>query len=421
MPSPENKPRRRRLTREELSKKLPNPVQFELPDNALIAPPRPPRPAPAPPPLIIEAERAEPLPAPAPLVIAAPVTVPPPAPRRKGRGRAWLWAVLVLIVLVPLVLTGIGAYTSPPHLRGIPSGQLVYLEADTPSEKTTTLRGLYVTAPGLGTRLLVHETEPQDADVGVREWITQPTLSPDGTQVAFEKQLITLLEEKRSVQNQIWVMPLAEGGAQRAHLVLDLSKQNLKQIVGLAWDSDSSLVFLQDGTSYSIPTGTEDEPLKTPLKLSGLVPATAPDVSATRGPALTEGGDFVYSVQTPAGPQVLIQAGDGVKVGPAADSYALSPDGARIAFVPPDAPQVIRLFDTATGQVGPDLKAKWGWSVFGRRAITSLRWSPDGKQIAYTVSKPPVPDDEIFVLDVASGRVTQLPYRAGRAAWDWGH
>ena len=62
---------------------------------------------------------------------------------------------------------------------------MVYLEADAPSEKTTTLRGLYVTAPGRGTRLLVHEDEPQDTDGGVREWITQPALSPDGTQAGL--------------------------------------------------------------------------------------------------------------------------------------------------------------------------------------------------------------------------------------------
>ena len=432
MPSPENRPgdkprRRRRLTRDELSKKLKDPVRFELPDNALIAPtPAPRLPTALPPPLLPprpEERKAEgPGDEPPPLLIAAPsVTVPPPAPRPAPRHRAVLWAALALLVLVPLVLTGIGAYTSPPHLKGIPSGQLVYLEADAPSEKTTTLRGLYVTSPGQGTRLLVHESEPQDADTGVREWITQPTISPDGTQVAFEKQLITLLEEKRSVENQIWVMPLSEGGAQRAHLVIDLTKQGLKQIVGLAWDSDSSVVFLQDGTAYSVATDTEDEPLKTPLSLNGLAPITTGDVSATRGPSLTEGGDFVYSVQAATGPQVLIQHSDGVTAGPAAGVYALSPDGAKIAFVPPDAPHAIRLFDTATGQTGPDLKAKWGWSVFGRRVITSLRWSPDGSQIAYTVSKPPVPDDEIFVVDVASGRVSQLPYRAGRAAWDWGH
>ena len=51
----------------------------------------------------------------------------------------------------------------------------------------------------------------------------------------------------------------------------------------------------------------------------------------------------------------------------------------------------------------------WGWSVFGKRRITSLRWSPDGSQIAYTVSKPPVPDDEIFVLTPATARRFSFP------------
>ena len=64
-------------------------------------------------------------------------------------------------------------------------------------------------------------------------------------------------------------------------------------------------------------------------------------------------------------------------------------------------------------------KSKWGWSVFGRRHITSLHWSPDGKYIGFTVSKPPVPEDELFYLDLADGKTYQLPVRTGRAAWDW--
>ena len=208
------------------------------------------------------------------------------------RQKVWGGTVLGLLVGVPLLSTLISAWTSPPHVAGVPTGHLVYLEADSPSEHTTTLRGLYVTGPDGGTRLLVHETEPQDVDGGVREWITQPSISPDGTRIAFEKQLILLQEEKQTVQNQIWVMPLAaspspDTAAQKPHLVLDLTKKQQKQVVGLAWDSDSSLLLLEDEVAYSIPTDTAEEPLQTPLPLNGLTLATAPDVSATRAPALT--------------------------------------------------------------------------------------------------------------------------------------
>ena len=365
---------------------------------------------------------------------AAPVSAPAPpaAGQASGRGkrRVWLWTLLGLLAGVPLLLTLIGALTSPPHVKGVPSGHLVYLEADAPSEKTTTLRGLYLTSPGAAPRLLVHEEEPQEIDGGVREWITQPVLSPDGTRLAFEKQLIMLGEGQQTIQNQIWVMPLAEHRAARSpaasedsaaqpHLVADLTKQKWKQVVGLAWDSDSSLLLLQDGTAYSVPTDTPEPPLPVPLDLHGLTLAASPAVSATRSPVLAEAGVFAYGVQTPNGPQVLVQNAGKVTPGPAASLFALSPDGGRIAFVPPGTGGIIRLYDVAAGRVGPDLKVRWGWSVFGRRRITSLRWSPDGAQIAFTVSKPPVPEDEIFLADIASGRTVQLPYRTGRAAWDW--
>lgn len=338
----------------------------------------------------------------------------------KTNRRLWLY-VLLAVLAVPLALTLIGALTSPPHVKGVPAGRLVYLEADAPSERTTTLRGLFIAGTDGATRLLIHETEPQDIDDGVREWITQPAVSPDGTQVAFEKQLITIREDKQSVDNQIWVMPLAPGTRNPPHLVMDLTAQKLKQIVGLAWDSDSSLLFLEDGTSYSVPTGTEEAPLKTPLDLHGL--ALTPDaaVSATRAPALTEAGTFAYAVQTPSGPQVLTQVKEQTAAGPAASLFSLSPDGSKIAFVPPGTANLIRIYDVNARTAGSDIPVHWGWSVFGKRQITSLHWSPDGSQIAYTVSKPPVPEDELFAVTPATGRIVQLPYRTGRAAWDWGN
>ena len=335
------------------------------------------------------------------------------------RRRTWL-AILLGVLAIPVGLTLIGALTSPPHVSGVPSGHLITLQADAPSEHTTTLRGLFVSGPDGAARLLTHETEPQDADDGVREWITQPVLSPDGTQLAFEKQLITLQEDKQSIDNQVWVMRLTPDTRNPPHLVIDLTKQKLKQIVGLAWDSDSSLMFLQDGASYSVPTETDDAPLITPLDLHGLTLAKTGDVSATRSPALTEAGTFAYGVQTPTGPQVLTQVQEQTLPGPAAAIFVVSPDGDQIAFVPPGAANIIRLYHIAARAYGPDIPVRWGWSVFGHREITSLRWSPDGSQLAFTVSKPPVPEEEIFVVTPATGKTVQLPYRTGRAAWDWG-
>ena len=339
---------------------------------------------------------------------------PPPA---SPKNRRWLWAGLAVVVGVPLLLTLIGALTSPSHIKGIPSGTLVYLEADAPSERTTTLRGLYVVVPGAPPHLLTHETEPQDTDGGVRVWITQPALSPDGTQVAYEKQMISLQEEKQSIVSQLWVQPVDLSAP--AHLLLDFTAQKLKQPVGLAWDSDSSVLVLEDATAYSVPLNPLDTPLKMPLDLHGLTLAPMPALSATRGPSLTEAGGFAYSVQTSTGPQVLIQTAGKAAPGPATSVFALSPTGGVLAYVPPGT-NILRLYDLAAHKAVKDIPARWGWSVFGKRAATSLRWSPDGKSLAYTVSKPPVPDDEIFVVSMDTGKTVQLPYRAGLAAWDWG-
>ena len=344
-----------------------------------------------------------------------------PGRRQVGKGtkRVWLYVIFVALA-VPLGLTLIGALTSPPHLAAVPSGQLVYLEADAPSEKTTTLRGLFLVGMDGQTRLLLHETEPQDIDGGVREWITQPALSPDGSQVAFEKQSITLREDKQSIKNELWVMPTAPGTRNPPHLVMDLTAQKLKQVVGLAWDSDSSLLFLEDGVSYSVSTDTAIPPLKAPLYLYGVSLAPDPNISATRFPALTEAGTFAYGVLTKTGPQVQTQVKQVTLPGPPAALFALSPDGGRIAFVPPGTARVIRIYDVASRTTGSDIPIHWGWSVFGKREITSLRWSPDGSQIAYTVSKPPVPEDELFAVTPATGKIVQLPYRTGRSGWDWG-
>ena len=345
---------------------------------------------------------------------------PPRSPLPVRLRPYWRWLLaLGMIAAIPLVLTLIGALTSPPHIKGIPTGHFVYLEADSPSEKTTTLRGLYLTDPSGASRLLTHEYEPQDTDGGVREWITQPALSPDGTRLAFEKQLISLQEESQTVDNQIWVMDLTPGTSKLPRMVIDLTAEHLKQIVGLAWDSDSSVVFLEDQISYSVATDAPDVPLRTPLDLGTAALAVSPDISATRSPSLSSSGAFAFSAETATGPSVVLQKSDGSVPGPPSRIFALDPTGDKIAFVPPGGGSIIRVFNVASGDFAPDIPVRWGWSAFGKRQITSLRWSPDCASLAFTVSKPPVPDDEIFVVG-PDGKTLQLPYRTGRAAWDWG-
>ena len=195
--------------------------------------------------------------------------------------RAWL-AVLLGVVGAASALALAALLTAPARIAGVPSGQLVTLQADAPADPSASC-GLFLSGPGGASRLLARDA-PQGSS-GVREQILLPVLSPDGTQVAFEKQLVTA---QNATDIQVWVMATSPGTANPPHLVIDLTQQKLKQIRGLAWDSDASLLFLEDAKSYSVATETDDPPLVTPLDLHGLTLTTASGVSATGLPALTE-------------------------------------------------------------------------------------------------------------------------------------
>lgn len=329
------------------------------------------------------------------------------------RRRAVLF-LLVCVAAVPLAITLAGALTAPPRVSGVPSGHLITLQAD----PSSAAHGLFVAGPGGASRLLARD-EPQAGGAG-REQIIQTALSPDGTQLAFEKQLTTVRNGTPGTDNQLWVMPMTPDTDSPPHLVLDLTRHKLKQIAGLAWDSDSSLLFLEDGASYSVATETDDPPLVTPLALYGLTPAKLDAVSATRSPVLTESGTFAYAVQTPSGPQVLTESQERTTPGPAAAAFALSPAADQIAFVPPGSTNVIRRYDLTRRSTLADIPVRWRWSLFGHRQITSLRWSPDGAAIACTVSKSSGTDDELFLVTPATGQTVQLPYRTVPDAWDWG-
>lgn len=331
------------------------------------------------------------------------------------RRRVWL-SILLCVAAVPVAVTLAGILTAPPRISRVPSGHLITLQADPSS---AALHGLFVAGPGQPSRLLARD-EPQARGGAVREQITQPVLSPDSTQLAFEKQYTTFTHGTSSVDTQIWVMPMTPDTGSPPHLVLDLTRQKLKQIAGLAWDSDSSLLFLEDGASYSVATETDDAPLVTPLDLHGLIPVRMDDVSATCSPVLAESGTFAYAVQTLSGPHILTQSQGRTTPGPDAAVFALSPSGDQIAFVPPGSANVIRRYDLARQSSLADIPVHWRWSLFGDRQITSLRWSPDGTAIACTVSKSLGADNELFLVTLATGRTAQLPYRTAPGAWDWG-
>lgn len=335
--------------------------------------------------------------------------------------RRWIWLICGVIVAIPLLLTLAGALTSPPHVKGFPVGHLIFLEADQPSEHTTILRGMRIMGPDGSSHQLLHETEPQDTDGGNREWITQPQASPDGRWLAFEKQIITLQEEKQSIDNQLWVMPLSAPNPP-PRMLLDLTAQHLKQFVGLAWTGDSKrVIFLNDCLQYEVDAVSATAS-STKAPLSGCSPQpSGATISTARHPSTPASDLFAFDTVTPSGATIQVHSpsGDTVFSYPHRQTpvWALSAEG-QLAVAPDSGQPEIEIKDTAHHAATQRLTARWGWSVYGRRHITAMKWSPDGKYLAYSVSKPPF-EDELFYLDPATGQCSQMPVRTGQDGWDW--
>lgn len=327
-------------------------------------------------------------------------------PRMAGRV---FRALLILAVLAPLLLTLAGALTSPPHVKGPPVGRIIYLEADEPSEHTSLLRGLRVLSPDGTERELLHETEPQDVDAGSRTWINQPCGSPDGKWLAFEQQNITIGEEKQSVVHQLWALPLDGGGKPR--LLLDLTKAKLKPFVGLTWTPDSKqVVFLNDANACFVDAQTGKVSKQF---LEGKAPALpSTTVSMTHNPTVLLGGKVNFRTNQPG---VSAVRADGLFAVADSDTRrdSIQPEGYRSDE---DARAIVMGTLDGGGDIGQT--AQWGWSVWGGRKITNLRWSPDGKYVAYSVSKRPF-EDELFYMDIHTGKCWQMPVRTGSFAWDW--
>ncbi|BDI30285.1 hypothetical protein CCAX7_23360 [Capsulimonas corticalis] len=359
----------------------------------------------------------------------------PPPPRAKR----WPWFVATALVGIPLAITLAGRFTAPPVVLALPVGRLIYMDADAPSEKTTTLRGMRLVTPDGASRELLREVEPQDTDGGSRDWINQPTFSPDGKQIAYVKQVITILEGTHDIVHQLWVSPSNTNmpGGGKPRLLLDLSKNQMQPPSGLAWTPDGkSIVFLNDGTIYTVPVAG-GSPAAAPLYLPP-IPASKDGAPATSAPATGPMGLRAFLARTKSSADLNVFESESHRTDPSQSqyetgvdtvaystisnvaAYALNPARDKVAYVTKAPTLNILVSDSPQRHAARVFHIDPGWSVFGGRTITSLRWSPDGKYLAYTVSKPPVPEDELFCLDLATGKSVKLPMRVGRAGWDWG-
>ena len=399
-------------------------------------------------------------------------TQPQARPRRPW-GKAVL-AAAALAIGIPIVATVIGGVTSPP-VDAVPEGHIVYMEANHPSEHTATLREMFSKGPDGTWHMLVSEQEPQDVDAGSRDWISMPVVSPDGTRVAYFDQSITLQEEIQKLDWQLYVLQVdpATQKVGKPRLLADLSHDKKAQYFGAAWTPDSKSVAILSGgrvTSYDASTGaaavisnhvpdaaqwpsiTGDGSLyflrgdgsgQQLVRLTQKAVSTIPhSVSyGDGGSAGTQTDGHPAAKAGEPGPRAAISAGSGTAgtgeapaqgAGaansltmespgwmPAITSFAISRDGSRFAVVPAKTTDEIKI-GSWDGHDVKTLKVAYGKSIFGGRHVTALKWSPSGRYIGYSVSKPPVGEDEVFYIDTATGNVKKLPFRTGRASWDWG-
>ncbi len=117
--------------------------------------------------------------------------------------------------------------------------------------------------------------------------------------------------------------------------------------------------------------------------------------------------DVIESVDTATGAVTQIASVDNISI----DRAVYSPDGRRIAFVgrtdDPETHFNIYVMNTDGSQMRRLTDLDWGLSPF-----EPPRWSPDGRKILYSFETLFVDGithyDDIFVVDVASGRTANL-------------
>jgi hypothetical protein len=115
---------------------------------------------------------------------------------------------------------------------------------------------------------------------------------------------------------------------------------------------------------------------------------------ATTGTDTTDLGSGSYQVDLPSGPVTVVQAPYARGVGD------VSPDGATIANA---GHKVI-----VTDLEGDTVRAFDSTRVDTPQGTEAPRWSPDGRTIVYQVDGPAEKIGNLFALDVASEKVTQL-------------
>lgn len=322
--------------------------------------------------------------------------------------------LLVIAVLgTPIVLAALEFVTAPPRRVSVPYGHLIYMDADKPSDRTANLRGMYSANPSGMSQLMIHEQEPPDVDAGPRQWIEQPAVSPDGTQIAYVRENIVIAEDKHSTSFDIFVLPLQQPHAV-AHQIAALGT-TAKQFAGLAWSPDcKSITYMEDSIVTTVPVvGEAQAATRTLPPTIHAVPL--PEVSWSDYPQIGLNNRLLFLLH----PSGTLATDDGPTSLTGIQCFAVSHSGSQFAYVTSRAPKSLVIAEVAALQTVRTLPVTWGMSFLGHRKITSIGWSPTDQDLAFTVSKMPFPEDELLVINLKTGKESLLPERVAKSSWAW--
>jgi Tol biopolymer transport system component len=218
-----------------------------------------------------------------------------------------------------------------------------------------------------------------------------PAWSPDGDEIAFTRTPYgPNFEEQPS---QVWIVPSSGGAA------VQVAKRGGRP----SWSPDGkSLSFNSDGV---VAVAAADG--------SGLVKVTLAPVRTGSDVTWSPDGSKLAAIAPNGDVFTISPSGSGRTVvlrrpttgGPAAVQW--SPDGSRLAV----ADGGIYVIELTTGR---------GMTLDPRREATRPRWSPDGRQIAYSVNDPRTLTEEAYVVSATGGKPIDLvpgPSQESDPAW----
>ena len=319
------------------------------------------------------------------------------------------WAVVLVLLLVAAVAGALVVGTPRPGPASVENGLIAFV-GEGPGASTWVVGGsgsdIYVVAPdGTGLRRLTETTEV--------EW--GPAWSPDGTQLAFVRQLAEggpppagldcaadpAACERGTPGPYAVVVTSAAPGSER------IDFQSASTIYFLDWSPDGTrLSFITDSGLFVLEVATGSTQLVLPGGYD--LPAWAPDGTRLVASRLADAaGSDLYLVLLDGSQPLRLTSDEGSESLP-----AWSPDGSRIAFSfdPDGSARASRIEVMAADGSGR--------SVLTEEAYGPA-WSPDGTQIAFvkTFGDPSGGSNEVWVMAADGSGQRKLADDGSRPRW----